>query len=461
MILIFVSLAVTPLTIRKTLQKPKTSGPILFQVAETCNGPSTTNTQCCVSNGNGTETCASAPIITAGPVGPGYTPPTYRNQPIPTQSANILRNSGINIPQAPAASQAPGSPAGSQACDAGRTLVGNTLCCSTPSDCVAARLVNGQYPTMGAQQPYYIPGVGYVTGTPPAQPTAGNVQPPAAQAPAVQPPATSQPVVQPSQSQTGGTAVNYCPPNSGSTNMRTCYQVNGDCSCYSNENLPTGIPPYTGGAINGTPYPIVTPMKQVWEGSVPKTVPFYSSSDKSSETPMISPTPIPPDTKVAISIQLAGIGSRVSFGENSNPAPSTRSVDIQVYDSSGKQVQTATGQVAYNNASSSFKGTTTITAIPSGNYSIKIRVDNSLWRAVKGLSLTAGETTTLSRTTLIPGDLDQDNRISLLDYNILMSCYGSKTCTKKQQADLNMDGRVNEIDLNILYSQFAAERQGD
>jgi hypothetical protein len=61
---------------------------------------------------------------------------------------------------------------------------------------------------------------------------------------------------------------------------------------------------------------------------------------------------------------------------------------------------------------------------------------------------------------LISGDVNSDNQLNLVDYNIFLTCFGNKQCNTKTQADLNMDGKVDEVDLNILYDQFAT-RQGD
>ncbi|HXS14585.1 MAG TPA: dockerin type I domain-containing protein [Candidatus Saccharimonadales bacterium] len=56
--------------------------------------------------------------------------------------------------------------------------------------------------------------------------------------------------------------------------------------------------------------------------------------------------------------------------------------------------------------------------------------------------------------TNIVGDLNNDGVVDLLDYNLLMSCYGDKfntsTCLVGNAADLSGDGVVDGVDYNIL-----------
>jgi hypothetical protein len=63
---------------------------------------------------------------------------------------------------------------------------------------------------------------------------------------------------------------------------------------------------------------------------------------------------------------------------------------------------------------------------------------------------------TLPKVVLNPGDINNDSRLNILDYNILLDCYGdsleAKNCNEeeKQRADLNDDAKVNQIDYNIM-----------
>ena len=57
-------------------------------------------------------------------------------------------------------------------------------------------------------------------------------------------------------------------------------------------------------------------------------------------------------------------------------------------------------------------------------------------------------------TRLVSGDINQDNEINLLDYNMILSCYGDADCDAKILADLNEDGQIGELDLSILFAEF-------
>jgi hypothetical protein len=66
------------------------------------------------------------------------------------------------------------------------------------------------------------------------------------------------------------------------------------------------------------------------------------------------------------------------------------------------------------------------------------------------------------RSTQPPiGDINNDNRLDILDYNLLLDCYSdlleAKNCNEeeKQSADLNDDGFVNQVDYNIMVRAFA------
>lgn len=60
------------------------------------------------------------------------------------------------------------------------------------------------------------------------------------------------------------------------------------------------------------------------------------------------------------------------------------------------------------------------------------------------------------------GDINGDNKIDILDYNILLGCYSdmlppiSCNSTNKLRADLNNDGKVNQYDYNIFIRTLIA-----
>lgn len=60
-------------------------------------------------------------------------------------------------------------------------------------------------------------------------------------------------------------------------------------------------------------------------------------------------------------------------------------------------------------------------------------------------------------TNPILGDINEDGRIDISDYNILVNCFGEKLCAKKDAADINKDGEVNEVDINIFLRSLSLE----
>lgn len=75
-------------------------------------------------------------------------------------------------------------------------------------------------------------------------------------------------------------------------------------------------------------------------------------------------------------------------------------------------------------------------------------------------SPTGTGTGTGTGTCNLVGDVNKDCVRSILDYNILMSCWlgkdGGKACGNlRENADLNSDGKVNEVDYNIFLKAYA------
>ena len=81
--------------------------------------------------------------------------------------------------------------------------------------------------------------------------------------------------------------------------------------------------------------------------------------------------------------------------------------------------------------------------------SINVIQQNIIWAGSYLPIDTLTATWNPGQIALISGDINQDNSMDILDYNILMSCYGSKACSYKTNSDLNDDGVVDGIDYNI------------
>lgn len=198
-------------------------------------------------------------------------------------------------------------------------------------------------------------------------------------------------------------------------------------------------------------------------------------------------TPIPspistPTTQIKVVLGLPGIG--YSGGV---PQHTTRPVTVELYSPTVASpggpgttpIQTATGTVLYDNGSDNNAGyfvtnsPVSFTNLPSGDYQILVKVPQYLYKlAINAqntdnnhvFTLNGNTTTVLDPVVLPSGDVavtsGQLNHLNILDYNILLSCYGDKGSTSScavrtagsggtNLADLNDDGSIGIVDLNI------------
>lgn len=70
---------------------------------------------------------------------------------------------------------------------------------------------------------------------------------------------------------------------------------------------------------------------------------------------------------------------------------------------------------------------------------------------------------TQNKTQQLVGDINNDLKVNVLDYNILTSCYGPKiteaACTFKARVDLDKDGTVAGIDYNMFLRGFFTQQE--
>jgi hypothetical protein len=151
---------------------------------------------------------------------------------------------------------------------------------------------------------------------------------------------------------------------------------------------------------------------------------------------------------------LKGIGA----GENTTLYPNYRTATIDMTGSAGNKIDIAPTTLIFDGDTSSFQGTLNPN-LTTGIYQIKVKLDTTLTKKAI-IAITAGKDTKVPTLALSNGDLNGDNTINLIDYNIMISCYGGKACESKIKADLNMDAIVDERDINLFYAEFRV-RQGD
>lgn len=241
-------------------------------------------------------------------------------------------------------------------------------------------------------------------------------------------------------------------------------RVGGGPTATPTGEQPTGTPPVT-----GTPSPTVSITPTAGPSLSPTNTPTPTliPSPTKTPTPTLTPTPTIPTTptEFAISVGLPGIGQN----GNAIPNNATRTILFQLFDKSSKKVGSdLLGRVSFDAGSGLFKGTINAgTIVPSGTYAVKVKLDQSLTKILaSGSAITAGVTNTIPQTILVTGDVNNDNRIDILDYNILVGCFGGKVNSdscggKKVDADLNDDGVVDGIDYNLFVFGLKTAKQGE
>ncbi len=222
--------------------------------------------------------------------------------------------------------------------------------------------------------------------------------------------------------------------------------------------------PTSNPTITPTPRPSSTPTPTLTPTTKPTTTPV----------PSLTSTPVPGSTTLSFpTILLHGIGSagdsvNPNSGGNTNPLTPSRSLTVQVYNASNVLVTTQTGTITYSTNTGAFSGNVSLgSTVPTGSYLVKVKTDKYLVRQLPGIiSLSQGQSTTAPTVSLIVGDINGDNSLNILDYNILLGCYSDFTpptnCpgTNGKESDLNDDGSVNAGDYNLFLRELSVQSGG-
>ncbi len=147
---------------------------------------------------------------------------------------------------------------------------------------------------------------------------------------------------------------------------------------------------------------------------------------------------------------------------NTNPLRPERTITLEVYDVQNQLVLNKEGSVVYNSGTGKFNGAINLgSQLPTGVYTAKIKTDQYLRGLVSGiLTITAGQSTNFPNLTLVAGDVNGDNQVNIVDYNLLIGCYSdllpAVDCTTENDilTDLNDDGDVNQFDYNLFLREL-------
>ncbi|MGH7203021.1 MAG: dockerin type I domain-containing protein [Candidatus Levyibacteriota bacterium] len=221
---------------------------------------------------------------------------------------------------------------------------------------------------------------------------------------------------------------------------------------------PTPIPYY---APTATPVPYYAPTAT--------PIPYYAPT--ATPVPYYAPTATPApasygNTQAKLFVFLHGLGLA---GDNVNPSAQgnmsplhpQRTVDVQIFNSSNALVSDTQTTLSFNSSDGNFTGQANLGTLASGLYNIKIKTDQYLRGLVPGIqTLSVGQTNSIAPIKLVVGDVNGDNQINILDYNILIGCYSdlepAQSCTNSNKllTDLNDDGNVNQYDYNLFIREL-------
>jgi len=107
-------------------------------------------------------------------------------------------------------------------------------------------------------------------------------------------------------------------------------------------------------------------------------------------------------------------------------------------------------------ATTSVNGTFTWGGIPPGTYDIEVKQAQALSRKASNVTLVAGSNPAINFGTLLTGDVNNSNAVTLSDYAILRLSFGK--CAGEDgydpRADLNGSGCVTLGDYALLRTNF-------
>ena len=195
------------------------------------------------------------------------------------------------------------------------------------------------------------------------------------------------------------------------------------CHTDGNPNNPSSYDPSRDEGLEPTP---TLPPK-------PTTAPTPTVATQPSLTPAPSTSPAA-GTTLELNVLLHDIGHS---GDNANPTAysysnqtpghPTRNAFAQIYDINNNFVGTASGTIKYSSASGSFIGDVYLNKIITpGNYTVYVGSDYHLIRRVPTIqNLVANQINHIPQVALIAGDVNNDNELNILDYNLIMfgGCY--------------------------------------
>ncbi len=233
-----------------------------------------------------------------------------------------------------------------------------------------------------------------------------------------------------------------------------------------------------------TPVPTLTPTPTLLPTNTPTPTP--TSTPIPTDTPFPTSTPVPLSTVLNFTVFLHGIGNSGDNANpntfslsNHNPLHPERNLSVEIYDKTNQFVSSSSGTLVFDANAGNFSASIDMgTAFLTGDYNIYIKSDKYLKKLIPGIQkITAGQTNTAVVTTLIAGDINDDNTLDILDYNALLDCgygeitslpmtdpnsvFNSAMCQAHQpytiNTDLNDDGIIDATDFNLFIRELSVQ----
>jgi hypothetical protein len=182
------------------------------------------------------------------------------------------------------------------------------------------------------------------------------------------------------------------------------------------------------------------------------------------------------NTILTFDIGLDGIGaagdhplpctSLSTCASNKDPKTTARTVDVTVLDQNkNDKTPNVKTTLTYASASGTFKGSVNVN-LAAGNYTIKLKSAGMLKKTLVNIQPVIVGNNQIASANLTNGDIDGDNELTVLDYNILISCSiysqdSKATCNEDSSfekiSDLTDNGTTDEIDYNLFLREYSVQ----
>src|SRR5690606_34958942 len=173
---------------------------------------------------------------------------------------------------------------------------------------------------------------------------------------------------------------------------------------------------------------------------------------------------------ISFNLFLNGIGSagdtrnpQKTDLSNKDPLTVTRDIEIRVLDGDREVLSLPEEFIDYDPSTGTFVGMVQLPSSLAGNsYRFAISIPNYLPATSETLRIEEKKELTLPTMRFTAGDVNLDHTLSILDYNMMISCFGEgdlpDACFRNDSivGDLNDDAYVREDDYNLFLRELAA-----